>query len=470
MSPWATFCVWWLPVGLALLAGCSDLPPLPAVKTDGFSPIVRKQVEEAHRQALAAPKNVEKVGELGMVLHAYHNLDTAMVVYQRAALLDRGSPRWPYYMGIIAQIRNSPDAVRHFQTALRLKPDDVTIQFRLAEVLSQTGKLAESRKWFEAVLAARPRAAVAMLGLGRVLEQEGKLEEAIRYYHLACGGFPGYKQARHALAQVYRRLGDAENARLELERYEKLPDSAPSIRDDYLTQVRSYRTGPEVHLRAALQLARQNRYRMAIGELTMGLALDPEHAESHGNMIRFHNMLGNYEEALRHYQVAVKLRPLEPVVRYNHGNTLLLQGKPAEALGPLRKALELNPQLHIARTKMAEALAALGRSQEAEQEFQQVVAQRPRAERAHAGLGLLLARRGNCREAAPHLAATAGLGHKNRLETQIALGRCFSRMGEVSKAAQAWKEAEGTALAYGSPEQIREIERALGSRKVRANP
>ena len=72
-----------------------------------------------------------------------------------------------------------------------------------------------------------------------------------------------------------------------------------------------------------------------------------------------------YPEAAREFDEALRLRPDMAEARHHRGALLLLEGRPAEALGDLRVATANMPFSFRARRSLAEALEALGRTDEA---------------------------------------------------------------------------------------------------------
>ena len=94
----------------------ADVPPdLPHLTFDNFLPVVREQVQKAYAAAQASPDDAEASGQLGMVLDAYEQYDSAEVCYRRAHLLDLRSFRWLYYLGWVQEAQG-----RHEKAAASL--------------------------------------------------------------------------------------------------------------------------------------------------------------------------------------------------------------------------------------------------------------------------------------------------------------------------------------------------------------
>ena len=58
----------------ALISLAIDLPNVPKVDTSNFSPGIKAQIEHAESEAKAHPRDAHMVANLGMILHAYHQV------------------------------------------------------------------------------------------------------------------------------------------------------------------------------------------------------------------------------------------------------------------------------------------------------------------------------------------------------------------------------------------------------------
>jgi serine/threonine-protein kinase len=137
----------------------------------------------------------------------------------------------------------------------------------------------------------------------------------------------------------------------------------------------------EEHLAKALQLDPQlasARFLEAVnlawgdwdfeaGELAFrrALDLDPDDAETqvfYGHLLA---ILGRWEEAVPHGELAMELDPLNPFVVGLHGTLLVLVDRAEEAIELLQGMFESNPGAGFGITPLADALHAAGRDEEA---------------------------------------------------------------------------------------------------------
>ncbi len=107
-----------------------------------------------------------------------------------------------------------------------------------------------------------------------------------------------------------------------------------------------WRIGPAFVILLALMaasFARNTVYQTTIGLWEDAVRKSPDKARPHYNLGRLYSDQKRSAEALREYQAAERLDPLDPVTHYNIGNTLLMLGRGPEAVPEYRAALTLQP-------------------------------------------------------------------------------------------------------------------------------
>jgi tetratricopeptide (TPR) repeat protein len=108
---------------------------------------------------------------------------------------------------------------------------------------------------------------------------------------------------------------------------------------------------------------------------------------------------GRIEQAIEHYQKALRLRPRSAEVYTNLGNALMDLHKTDEAIEHYRKAVSLAPDLAVAHHNLARALAESGANTEAVAEYREAVRLKPDYVEAWSNLGFELAQQGAHEEA-----------------------------------------------------------------------
>jgi Tfp pilus assembly protein PilF len=131
-----------------------------------------------------------------------------------------------------------------------------------------------------------------------------------------------------------------------------------------------------------------------------------------GNVLRARRRLN---DALRHYQQALRIDPGSALAHYNLGIALEARGQRDEAQGHYQQALQIDPTLAEAHINLGIGLARKGRLDEAISHFRQAVRLAPREAIGHCNLGIALQQQGNFAEAVASLKRGHELGSKSPL-------------------------------------------------------
>lgn len=198
------------------------------------------------------------------------------------------------------------EAIRQFQEAIRLKPDDAEIRNNLGNALFRDGQTEEAIRQFQEALRLKPDYGDAHYNLGNTLMKQGQLSEAIRELEEALRLKPDDAEVRNNLANAFARAGRNEEA---------------------------------------------------IGQYQEALRLNPGHATAHYNLGLTLLSKGQLDEAIRRLQEAARLQPNDPVMHNNLGAALLKKGQIAEAIRHFQEALRLKPDYPDARKHLDAVLA-----------------------------------------------------------------------------------------------------------------
>jgi hypothetical protein len=106
--------------------------------------------------------------------------------------------------------------------------------------------------------------------------------------------------------------------------------------------------------------------------------------KKHPNFSLVHNNLGialftegKNEEAIYHYKMAIKIKPVQSLVHYNLGVALVDEGKNKEAISQYKMAIRLNPNFTNAHYNLGIILLQKGALKEAAYHFRETVRLRP---------------------------------------------------------------------------------------------
>ena len=147
---------------------------------------------------------------------------------------------------------------------------------------------------------------------------------------------------------------------------------------------------PRAHYSLGDVVRAKGRRNEALMHYEQAVRLDPEEPEWRLNLGVLLFELGELERAFMHLDAALQARPDWALAHYNLGRARVRAGDPERAVQSFREALRLSPQWLDAARGLGIALARAGRRPEALRALREVVAARPRDVEALVELGELL--------------------------------------------------------------------------------
>ena len=303
-------------------------------------------------------------------------------------------------------------------------PNDATVPSANANLLMQSGRLAEALAAYDRTVEQFPDNAVARTGRAETLRALGRLAEALAAYDRTVEQFPEDAVARNGRAETLRALGRLAEALAAYDRtVEQFPDDvfARNGRAETLRALGRLAEALAAYDRTVEQFpddvfARNGRAETlrALGRLAEALAAYdrtveqfPEDAVAHTGRAETLRALGRLEEALAAYDRTVEQFPDNAVARTGRAETLRALGRLAEALAAYDRTVEQFPEDAVARTGRAETLRALGRLAEALAAYDRTVAQFPENAVARNGRAVVLIGLGRSQEARQELQTAA---------------------------------------------------------------
>ena len=424
-------------LALLLLCSCQRAGPLPAVKTEGLPPPVRKVIAEAFTVAQSQPDDGLASGRLGMLLLAHGLSQPALASFERARILDASSPQWAYYAGVVYQERkNFVAAQQSFLAFLKLEPSSFAGRVRLAESLLSSGDKAGSLEHFAAAIGQRPTSARACYGMGLVLQADGKPRDARRFFEQALQSFPRYRLARLALAENLRTGGDAAGANAVLESHDvtRADLQVVPLDDPLMTEIGRLDAGPRGTRLLAKQLFRNGRLNKAVALLESSLRDDPRQTGYRSDLMMYFTHQQAWDQADLQFRAMIDENPDNAVAHSQRGEMLAAQGKCEEAVEAFDTALQIDPALAEAHLGLGQCQTSLGRAASAEDHFRKAVESHPDLPKARASLGIQLVANGKFSDAIPHLRKADSAHGMEKAQVLFALGTAYQKTGQPGEA------------------------------------
>ena len=397
-------------LGLTVLVACDsgpDIPPFPEFDLVNFLPVAREQIETYVRRVEAEPENANSNGHLGMILQAHNQLHDAAVLYDRAQLLDPTSFAWAYYLGsTLAVLGKRQPAEDAFRRAIDLRPENPHARLALARLLLNSGDMAESRDLFEEAVQQHPERADAHFGYATLLNRVDELEDAIQHYQRALALNGPFGEGYQALADAYRRAGDAAKSDEMRASYRKFQDTRLKSDDSLAAEIHRLRVDDRRHVANARRLAQKGRYDDAIAELDKALQSNPHSADVHSWFIQFYSELEEWEKAESHYRQGLTIDPNWERLHLSFGNLRFAQKRYADAAEAFERALAIDPGYNLARVNLGVTLEWRGEADRAAEQYRQALASDPTLKRANYRLARYLAAKGAYTEAIEHMERT----------------------------------------------------------------
>ena len=171
------------------------------------------------RLSKAAPHSAMLAGWSGVAQARCGHFDQAVSDFQRALLLDPGSPDWLYNVGIAdIMTQQIPGAIAALEQAWLALPEDEQLRRQLATVLARAGERflvgnqpESAYECFSRVAVLYPKSASAQVDVGRTLQALKRNSDAATAYQRALKLEPSNGAARRAL----QALGLSESVQKE---------------------------------------------------------------------------------------------------------------------------------------------------------------------------------------------------------------------------------------------------------------
>ena len=255
------------------------------------------------------------------------NLNGAELILKSVIQVDTKCLPALHILGLIKASQGlHKEAALLLKKAVRLSPEDASLQYNLAKALSESGENLESIPYHKKAIELGSSNQEAFLNYGKSLSKLGRLHDALAIYDkaLLINAFhEGVLLNKGASLKELGRYEDALHcANLAL-------SSNPAL--------------VEALQNKGIALKGLKRYEDALRVYDKALEINPAYAEAWSNKGNVLGDLKRYEEALRAYDKALEINPAYAEAWYNRGISFNGLHCFAEALHSYDKALEINP-------------------------------------------------------------------------------------------------------------------------------
>ena len=239
------------------------------------------------------PNNPRAHYNLGHTLEKTGRIEEAIRQYEQALRIEPDQADTHNSLGVtLVQVGRIPEAILHYVQALRIKPDYAEAHNNLGNILFRIGKLEDAIGHYKQALRIKPNYAEAHNNLGGALMRSGEIQEAMGHWEQAVWNKPDFAEAQYNLANAQFQAGQTDEAIVHWEQ-------ALRIRPDYA----------EAHNDIGVALSRVGRVPEAIGHFELALRINPNYADAHYNLGVVLERAGKLKEAAGHYEEAVRINP-----------------------------------------------------------------------------------------------------------------------------------------------------------------
>jgi tetratricopeptide (TPR) repeat protein len=241
------------------------------------------------------------------------------------------------------------EAAQEFVRAYTLNPRSADAHNNAGIIQRDRGDLNAAISEFRAAVAIDPHNGLAHYNLGQAYTALGQFPEAVSEYQSALSSDPTWSVAHNGLGQALAQLGQVEAARLAFQ--EALKHDPKNVQAGY---------------NLGLAYGDLGRPEDAISAYRKVLSLEPDYAAALDKLGLIYLQKVKWQEAIDCFQRAATADAVLQSAREHLGRSLLLAGRPEDALPALLSAAQSEPPRACSAYDVAFAYHRLGKSTEAD--------------------------------------------------------------------------------------------------------
>jgi Tfp pilus assembly protein PilF len=199
--------------------------------------------------SIVAPKSALTHQMMAHELSKHGDTEAAINNYREALQIDPNSPGLHFEL---AELLNSAggqgsqeEAKKEYEAALAGNKLDEKSECRLGDIAYREGDMAQSQAHYSRAIELQPDDPDANIGLARVLMEMKQTQKAQTLLEHTIQLDPTIPLAHFRLSTIYRQEGKADDAKHEVEQYQKYKDMKEKIRDLY-REMRLQPVKPEI--------------------------------------------------------------------------------------------------------------------------------------------------------------------------------------------------------------------------------
>jgi len=220
---------------------------------------------------------------------------------------------------------NIHGAVKEYETALMIDPDNVNVHNSLGVCYGELNRLTDAQNEFEEAVRLDGNEIMALYNAGLIHMMSDNFEQAFRYFQQAENIEKNIFELKFQIAQLYIKTGQADKAVPYLKQALDIkPESAPT-----------YRYLGEAYIALKLLDRAVSAYKKAI-------KINPNDADSLSALSRLFDLRGeNPEIVIMFCKKSIELSPSNGLFRYRLGGLYFKHNQPEKALHELKTAVDL---------------------------------------------------------------------------------------------------------------------------------
>lgn len=287
---------------------------IPRPNLSGLSRNVQKRLVAVYSDAVLAPEDSDKVGELGRYFFALASATEAETCFSISAAKEPTAFRWLLYLALTKEVAfDTVGAAAVLTKAMGQFGDQPEGLIALAN-LRRASNPVEARGFYEKALTAMPNDARAEYGLGMCALSEKKYDEALRRLKRSVAAAPKFKDALVELTKLCETLGDHMGSRM----YAALAEAGgpPPLGSDPDTVIlKTTLASPERVLEVVDDLQQRRRNELAGEVLRRCIAVHPEAWDLHHRLGLLYAIERKFDEATAELRIVLDHAPDQASVR-----------------------------------------------------------------------------------------------------------------------------------------------------------